>query len=87
MTISGLPTVHLNGTGRKELVSLRLDVVEKIREAVQALRKAAPHARDYYVQPGTDGYTVAREVWEARQKALEAVAEELRSEALEIQDA
>ena len=81
-----LPTVHLNGTSREELVSLRLDAVDAIRQAVVALRKAAPHARDYYVQdPNT--YQAAREVWEARQDRLEDVAEELRSEALEIQDA
>lgn len=80
-----LPTVHLNGTSRDELVSLRLDVVDAIRVAVVALRKAAPHARDYYVQ-SPEAYRMARTVWEARQDALENVAEELRSEALDIQD-
>ncbi len=84
-----LPTVHLNGTSREELVSQRLDVVDSIRQAVLALRKAAPHARDY-PQPAPDSgvaFRAAREVWEARLDRLEAVAEELRSEALDIQDA
>lgn len=78
-----LPTVHLNGTSREELVSLRLDVVEAIREAVVALRKAAPHGRDYYVQ-GPDAYKTARYIWESRIEQLEGVAELLRAEALDI---
>jgi hypothetical protein len=80
-----LPTVHSNGTSREELVSLRLDVVRAIREAVVALRKAAPHGRDYYVQ-GPDSYATARFIWEGRIAALEGIAERLRVEALEIQD-
>jgi transposase len=78
-----LPTVHLNGTSREELVSLRLDVVEAIREAVVALRKAAPHGRDYYVQ-GPDAYATARLIWEGRLAELEGIAERVRSEALDI---
>jgi hypothetical protein len=80
-----LPTVHLNGTSREELIQLRLEAVTAIREAIVALRKAAPHGRDYYVQ-SPEAYRMARAVWEARLDALENVAEELRSEALEIQD-
>ena len=80
-----LPTVHLNGTSREELVQLRLDVVKAIREAVVALRKAAPHGRDYYVQ-GPDAYKTARFIWEGRLAELEGIAERVRLEALEIQD-
>jgi transposase len=80
-----VPTVHLNGTSQEELVSLRLDVVEAIRDAVVALRKAAPHGRDYYVQ-GPDAYNTARLIWEGRLAELEGVAERIRAEALDIAD-
>ncbi len=80
-----LPTVHLNGTSREELVSQRLSVVTAIREAVVELRKAAPHGRDYYVQ-GPDAYNTARLIWEGRLAELEGIAERIRTEALAIQD-
>ncbi len=47
------PFVHLNGTSRKELLSLRQDARLAIKAAQQALADMGPNARDYYPIPGS----------------------------------
>lgn len=45
-----VPTVHLNGTGRKELVNQLSASVLALDKALEVMAKAAPHGRDYYPQ-------------------------------------
>jgi hypothetical protein len=80
-----LPTVHSNGTSREQLVELRLDVVRALGVAIMALTQACPHARDFYPQE-SGAYDFARGVWQGRLNVLHEMKEELRSEALQIQD-
>lgn len=63
------PTVHLNGTDRAELLSQALNVHDALLAAQDALSKACPNARDYYVQ-GDDAFVLARTEHLARVQAL-----------------
>jgi hypothetical protein len=45
-----IPTIHLNGTSREELIRQLQQAVTALTEAHRALENAAPHGRDYYPQ-------------------------------------
>lgn len=66
------PTIHLNGTSAQEL----LDQIDMAHAALIAAReelcKAAPNARDYYVQPG-DAFGQANREHHARLSALNQI--------------
>jgi hypothetical protein len=47
-----LPTIHLNGTGRQALVEQLTAALDGLENALEKLRAAAPHGRDYYPQDG-----------------------------------
>lgn len=53
MTTLKVPTVHLNGTSEQELRSQLKEAAIAVTTAMEALRHAAPHGRDYYVQSDT----------------------------------
>jgi ABC-type transporter lipoprotein component MlaA len=76
------PQVSINGTSRHELVAQRSDARAKILVAVRAMRDAMPHARDYQNQP--DQYVFARAAWIERLKVMEAIADELEAQAIDI---
>jgi hypothetical protein len=71
-----IPTVHLNGTSRKELVQQYLTAREALRRALDALFLAHPHGRDYYVQ-GPDALKRAEAEHRARVQKLTEVHDEL----------
>ena len=73
-----LPTVHLNGTSRQSLIDDNDAAYNALRAAVRALEKAAPNARDYYVQgDGAFANAVAQHV--ARLTALRSVLADLEA--------
>lgn len=45
-----IPTVHLNGTSQNDLLQQLIDATSTLRTAREAMQKAAPNGRDYYVQ-------------------------------------
>lgn len=45
-----IPTVHLNGTSQAGLLQQLMDAVSALRAAREAMQKAGPNGRDYYVQ-------------------------------------
>ena len=45
-----VPSVHLNGTAKKDLIEQILDVIRQLRKVQAAMAEATPHGRDYYVQ-------------------------------------
>ena len=53
------PTVHLNGTSKKDLLRSIEEAHSQIREAINSMADVAPNARDYYVQGG-GAYKIAR---------------------------
>jgi hypothetical protein len=55
-TIVRTPTIHLNGTEADDLLAKYVDAEQKLRAALAALRRCAPHGRDYYLQHATPGY-------------------------------
>jgi len=81
-----VPTVHLNGTSRDELVAQLRTAIEAIHAAESALTKAAPHGRDYYPQ-GSDAIRVAQQEHAARLVKLQEIESELTEIALAIMDA
>lgn len=77
-----VPTVHLNGTSREELLTQLTTAADAVRDAITALQKACPNGRDYY--PQGDGATQeARRQHANRLHHLTAV----RSELVEIAEA
>ena len=72
-----LPTVHLNGTGKKMLLEGNVNILGKINEVKEAIQACEFHSRDYYVQDIDDtviggAYGLALE---ERQKHLQALAD------------
>ena len=45
-----LPTVHLNGTGKKMLLEGNTRILGAINEVKEAIQACEFHSRDYYVQ-------------------------------------
>jgi pantothenate synthetase len=45
-----MPTIHLNGTSREELIEQHVAAVAALNRALEAMARAAPHGRDYYPQ-------------------------------------
>ena len=72
-----LPTVHLNGTGKKMLLEGNTRFLGAINEVKEAIQACEFHSRDYYVQDIDDtviggAYGLAVE---ERQKHLQALAD------------
>ena len=55
-----LPTIHMNGTGRKDLCDGYMAAYKAARRAFDALCDVTCNARDYYVQ-GDNAYSEARD--------------------------
>ena len=72
------PTVHLNGTSAKDLYADNENAYNAVREAVEALTKAAPNGRDYYVQEAGAFYVAQDEHFD-RMKRLQSVQAELEA--------
>jgi len=81
-----VPSVHLNGTSREELLRQVQAAWQAVWQARDALAKASPNARDYYLQ-GELAYPAARAEHDRRARALLEVQEELSQLAEAIADA
>ena len=79
------PTVHLNGTGYKDLWNGYEAAYEAVRAAQEALGKIEFNARDYYVQDA-DAFTKARDHRYEQCKALAQVEEYLLQHLLSLQE-
>lgn len=71
-----IPTVHLNGTGKHNLLSELETAYAAVGTAIDALRQVTVHGRDYYVQ-GPHAYGQARTEMDVRLDALRAVQDDL----------
>lgn len=72
------PCIHMNGTGKQDLMGALENAYSKIGEAQDALRLCAPNGRDYYVI-GDSAYYIARDEHRNRMLALEAVRIEIEA--------
>jgi hypothetical protein len=79
------PTVHLNGTGYKDLWNGYEAAYEAVRAAQEALGKIEFNARDYYVQDA-DAFTKARDHRYEQCKALAQVEEYLLQHLQSLRD-
>lgn len=78
-----VPTIHLNGTSKQELLDQLIDAGQALRSAYVALCEAAPNARDYYPQ-GNGAYGAARDQHVERVRKIQAVIDELNALAEKI---
>jgi hypothetical protein len=80
-----IPRVHLNGTSKGELLEQFKTADRALRAAEEALQRAAPNERDYYViEPNP--FEGARAAHVARIKALTKVREEIMAIAIGVVD-
>jgi len=79
-----IPTVHTNGTGKKDLLEELETAVRAVREARKAVLDITVHGRDYYVQ-GSNAYAQARTEMDVRLAALNQVRDDLQVMYAEIQ--
>jgi hypothetical protein len=76
-----VPTVHLNGTSRKELLKQIEDAHAAVRNAIDKLCAAGPNGRDYYPQGpqainhAVDEHSVRVQKLVSVQRELEELAE------------
>ena len=80
-----LPTLHLNGTSARSLLSGYEEAYEAVREAIVFVARAYPNGRDYYPQ-GDTAISEALLEHERRLMLLKAVSDELESMILGIAD-
>jgi len=73
-----VPTVHLNGTSRRELLEQICTALTALQEAEAAVRRASPHGRDYYPQ-GEDAIGEALRQHTDRLLRLHAIYVELET--------
>jgi hypothetical protein len=80
------PTIHLNGTGRQELLDQWRDAYNALHDARKALHNASPNARDYYPQ-GSDAIYRAQDEHSKRIETITSLMNECNHIAEAIQDA
>ncbi len=80
-----LPTIHLNGTGKKSLLEDYDNALNKLQDAIEEFNKIQFHARDYYVQ-GPDAYNSALNERIEQAKKLKEVYEYLLAHAVHINE-
>lgn len=82
-----VPTIHLNGTSKKELLDGYRAAYSALGDAIEALRKTAPHGRDYYVQ-SDDARALATAIDEhqARLAKLVLIRDEIEAIAVAVQE-
>lgn len=73
------PIVHLNGSGRQNLIDALANAYSAIEKAAEALRQTAPNGRDYY-PAGPEALEAARQQHTRRIRALRDLQDELVEE-------
>jgi len=80
-----MPFVHVNGTAASDLLDQRFAAVDALNAAGDALAKAAPNNRDYYLG-GPKHCGAAHEQHDRRIAVLKGLIAELYEEITHIQD-
>jgi hypothetical protein len=70
------PIIHINGSSKSGLQEPLRTAIEKLEEAIDAVQRTFPHARDYYPL-GEEAYPRARVEAIERLSTLEGVKSEL----------
>lgn len=78
------PQLNINGSSKDDLLMPRLNAMDLIMEAIEALKQATPNGRDY---PGNAvACTADRETHYYRLKAMRKLYDEIMAEAVYIRD-
>jgi len=77
------PSIHLNGTSKQEMVEGLVAVSDAAFALLEAMKRAAPNARDYYPQ-GPDAYGLARTAWNERALQIEKLRDEVVELAMKV---
>lgn len=80
-----IPTIHLNGSSKNYLKELNYAAYRAVNDALNECIKAAPHARDYYVQ-SEGSYEQARLQHRAQLEKLTSVCNYFQSIWIGIED-
>ena len=75
--ILAVPTIHLNGTSKQELLDGYINALDALREAHKRLAATCPNGRDYYPQ-GSEAINVAMQNHEGRMARIKFVMDELQ---------
>jgi hypothetical protein len=80
-----IPLVHLNGSGKKNLVEGYVQAARAVGDAMALVCEAYPHMRDYYPLDNPDKhFKLAQEQHRSRIDRLREVAVELNALALGV---
>ncbi len=85
-TLLALPTIHINGTSKSQLLELHITALQALRSAREALQEACPNERDFYPQGG-GAIMRAMEQHVTRLGLLDRITKELGEIAEHIADA
>jgi hypothetical protein len=78
-----IPSVHMNGTSREELVAQLCHACDGLLTAIDAVSAACPNPRDYYLQ-GPDAALLAAGEHATRVMTLHRMRDELQAIAEKI---
>lgn len=81
-----VPTIHLNGTNRAQLLEGYMKAYDALQEAYRCLKETAPNGRDYYVQ-GFGAFDRAADEHLDRVRAIDDVINQLAEICLAIEGA
>lgn len=81
-----VPTIHLNGSSREDLLERTTEAGRAVGDALDALERAGPNGRDYYPQ-GDEAFLRANLEHVDRMRRIRSVLEELRELAEAIANA
>lgn len=73
-----IPTIHLNGSSRADLMEQLYDQMKAIRTAIEVMLRTGPNGRDYYPQ-GPDAIKQAIKEHYDRTEKLHQVLRELET--------
>lgn len=72
-----MPMIHLNGSGKTNLMEPLMDASSALYEAIEKLQQTVPNARDYYVYTDQSAFRRAMDEHLSRLDRLQSVRQEL----------
>lgn len=78
-----VPHININGTSREELVRQQMNFLKTLDGAIEALKQAAPHGRDYITD---EDYQKARVEYVERGGHLYRMRQEVENTLFEIME-
>ncbi len=80
------PVIHLNGSGKTNLIRGYEEAADALRKALDALQAMRPHPRDYYVSDRPSAFAEAVAEHDARSQAVFSVYKEIEALWVKVAD-